>query len=54
MDSDGHEPLPGTDHAARLRAIEIIETVRALLDEELMARLFDEPIAQAFEAFECP
>ena len=60
MDADSHESPPGTEGAmglhdpVRLRAIEIIETVRALLDEEYMARLFDDPIDRAFETFECP
>jgi len=60
MGDDGHEPLPGTnaaaepDDTARLRATEIIDTVRGLLDEARMAWLFDEPIDRALDAFECP
>jgi len=38
----------------RLRATEILETVRALLGEERMEGLFDDPIDRAFEAFGCP
>jgi len=37
----------------RDRATKIIGAVRGLLDEELMARQFDEPIGRAAEAFEC-
>jgi len=38
----------------RRRAEWILDTVRVLLDEECLTSLFDEPIAQALETFECP